>query len=50
MKDKVENIIQTVQTKEDEIYTTLMEDHGLELMKHDFSDLTFKNYVKSFAK
>lgn len=47
MKDKVENIIQTVQTKEDEIYSTIIEDHGLDLVKHDASDVSFRNYVKS---
>jgi len=50
MKDKVENIIQTVQAKEDEIYTTLIEDHSLDLVKHDVSEMSLKIYVKSFAK
>lgn len=50
MKDKVENIIQAVQAKEDEIYTTLIEDHSLDLVKHDVSEMSLKNYVKSFAK
>lgn len=50
MRDKVENIIQTVQTKEDEIYSTINEDHGLDLLKHDVSEMSMKNYVKSFAK
>lgn len=50
MKDKIENIIQTVQAKEDDIYTTLIEEHGLNLVKHDRSELSLGNYIKSFAK
>lgn len=44
MKDKVENIIQTVQTKEDEIYTAIMEDcEGVDLAKHDISEASVRN-------
>ena len=30
--------------------TTLIEDHSLDLVKHDVSEMSLKNYVKSFAK
>jgi len=48
MKDKVDNIIQAVKVKEDEIYTVINEDHGLELLKHYDSDgVSIKNQLKS---